>query len=43
MIAESGVAPTISKLASDDRALEDVLHHMLEEFLQDPGMAEAVL
>ena len=43
VIAESGVAPTISKLASDDRALEDALHHMLEEFLQDPGMAEAVI
>ena len=43
VIAESGVAPTISKLSSDDRALEDALHHLLEEFLQDPGMAEAVI
>ena len=43
VIAESDVAPTISKLASDDWALEVALHHILEEFLQDPRMAEAVI
>ena len=43
VIAESDVAPTISKLATDDWALEVALHRILEELLQDPRMAEAVI
>ena len=43
VIAESDVAPSISKLASDARALEVALHGILEEFLRDPRMAGAVI
>ena len=43
VIAESDVAPTISKLATDDRALDLALQRILKELLQDPRMAEAVI
>ena len=43
VIAESDVDPSISKLASDARALEVALHRILEEFLRDPRIAGAVI
>ena len=42
VIAESGVAPTISKLAEDESALIKVLEGILRELLNDPTQSKAV-
>ncbi len=43
IIAAAAVAPTVSKLATDDFAYSQALDRIVQELLQDPGLSRSVM